>query len=34
MNFVGEESEDLDDLYYVDYVVYDEAFVPSSQYSI
>ncbi len=32
MNFVGEESEDLDDLYYVDYVVYAEAFVPSSQY--
>lgn len=32
MNFVGEESEDLDDLYFVDYVVYAEAFVPSSQY--
>lgn len=32
INFVGEESEDLDDLYYVDYVVYAEAFVPSSQY--
>lgn len=32
MNFVSEESEDLDDLYFVDYVIYAEAFTEGSNY--
>lgn len=32
MNFVSEESSDLDDLYFVDYVVYAEAFTKGSNY--